>query len=217
MEYNSRREELIISEYGRHVQGLIFHAKTIEDKEYRQHFVEKVVSLMDQMNPQTKNVREHQEKLWRHVFRIANYELDVVPTVGDVPTPEMAFTHPPKLTYPQSEFRFRHYGHYIQTMITKALEMEDEVQKISYAYIIASYMKLAYRTWNREHYVNDEIIKQDLKVMSGGEIILPAETPIENLVPPGALNTYKKKSSGKSKNYKGNNQNRKRAYSKKRN
>lgn len=216
MEYNSRREELIISEYGRHVQGLIKHAITIEDKEYRQHFVERIVSLMDQMNPQTKNVREHQEKLWRHVFRIANYELDVKPTVGDMPTPENAFTHPDKLPYPQSEFRFRHYGHYIQEMISKAIVMEDEVQKISYAYIIASYMKLAYRTWNKEHYVNDEIIKQDLKVMSGGAIILPPETSIENLVPPGAINTYKKKNTGKSKNYKSNNQNRKKNYIKKR-
>jgi hypothetical protein len=77
-------------------------------------------------------------------------------------------------------------------------------------------MKLAYRTWNKEHYVNDEIIKQDLKVMSGGIIVLPPETPIENLVPPGAINTYKKKNTGKSKNYKSNNQNRKKNYIKKR-
>ncbi len=30
MEYNSQMEELIIPEYGRNVQRLIFHAKTIE-------------------------------------------------------------------------------------------------------------------------------------------------------------------------------------------
>ena len=37
LEYNSSRENLVISEYGRHVQKLIKHAKTIEDKEERRN------------------------------------------------------------------------------------------------------------------------------------------------------------------------------------
>ncbi len=194
MEYNSRREKLIISEYGRHVQGLIKHAKTIEDAEYRQAFVEKVVDLMNQMNPQVKNVKEHTEKLWRHVFRIADYELDVQPTVGERPSKEDARRVPDQLSYPQSEFRFRHYGNYIQQMISNALGMDDNVKKMSYALIIAQYMKLAYRMWNKDQHINDEIIKQDLKNMSKGELILPAEVEISDLVPPESI---KPKSSGK--------------------
>jgi hypothetical protein len=34
-------------------------------------------------------------------------------------------------------------------------------------------MKLAYKNWNRDHYVNDEIIKSDLVAMSGGKIEIP--------------------------------------------
>ena len=42
-------------EYGRNVQRLIFHAKTIENDGYRQRFVEQIIRLMFQMQPRTKN------------------------------------------------------------------------------------------------------------------------------------------------------------------
>ena len=53
LEYNSERERLIIPEYGRNIQKLISHAKTIEDAELRQAFVERVIHLMMQMHPKT--------------------------------------------------------------------------------------------------------------------------------------------------------------------
>ena len=64
MEYNSQRELLIIPEYGRNVQKLISHAKSIEDKEKRLAFLEKVIDLMMQMHPQNRNLDDHREKLW---------------------------------------------------------------------------------------------------------------------------------------------------------
>ncbi|MBP6824977.1 MAG: DUF4290 domain-containing protein, partial [Saprospiraceae bacterium] len=35
-----------------------------------------------------------------------------------------------------------------------------------------SYMKLAYKTWNREHYVSDDVVKEDLEILSDGQLIL---------------------------------------------
>ena len=183
LEYNSSRENLTISEYGRHVQKLIKHAKTIEDKEERQAFVESVIDLMHQMNPQNKNVVEYRLRLWRHLFRIADYDIDVTPP------PEVSTSRPSdetekvRMKYPQSEFRYRHYGNTIQLMIEKAKEMEDEDMKKAFTGVIASYMKLAYRTWNREHYVNDEIIKGDLVKLSKGELRLDDDYSIGNVTP----------------------------------
>jgi hypothetical protein len=184
LEYNSSRENLTISEYGRHVQKLIKHAKTIEKKEERQAFVESVINLMHQMNPQNKNVVEYRLRLWRHLFRIADYDIDVTP-------PEEVSTSRPveeiekvRMKYPQSEFRFRHYGNTIQLMIEKAIKMEDEDMKQTFTEVIASYMKLAYRTWNKEHYVNDEIIKGDLVKLSKGKLKLEEDFNIGNVAPP---------------------------------
>lgn len=185
MFYNSEAELLIKSEYGRHVQNLVNHAKTIEDQEFRQKFVERIVNLMYQMNPRSKNIAEYKDSIWQDVFKIAGFDLEgVLPPNGQVPTQEEAQLRPDRLDYPKGEKRFRHYGHYVQEMIKKAISMEDEEKKTIYTSYIASYMKLAYRTWNREHFVNDNVIKEDLLTLSDGKLIIEENVLIENLVNP---------------------------------
>jgi len=181
LEYNSSRAELTISEHGRHVQKLIKHAKTIADKEERQAFIEEVIDLMHQMNPQNKNVQEYRLRLWRHMFRIADYDIDVTSPEGVSSTKQGIEEQKVDLPYPQKEFRFRHYGNTIQLMVAKAIAMEDEEMKQEFTEVIAAYMKLAYRTWNREHYVNDEIIKNDLVKISKGKLELPDDFKIGNI------------------------------------
>ncbi len=181
MEYNSARETLIIPEYGRNVQKLISHAKEIENDEERQAFVERIVDLMMQMHPQNKNLDDYREKLWKHVFRIADYELDVTPPGGEKPTPEDRVKRPEQVPYPSSEAKYRHYGNNVQRLIKKATSMEDGPKKSGFANVIASYMKLAYRTWNKEHYVSDEVIKGDLENLSKGELEVMESASLDNL------------------------------------
>ncbi|NND94134.1 MAG: DUF4290 domain-containing protein [Flavobacteriales bacterium] len=176
MTYNTEKELLVIAEYGRNIQRLINHAKTIEDSKERQEYAEAIVNLMNQMVPQAnKEVDEHNEKLWRHLFRIANHELDVVAPSGIQYTREQASMRPDRVNYPHQNVRFRHYGSNIHRLIEKALAMEDEEKQMGFAYVIGSYMKLAYKTWNREHYVSDDIIKEDLETLSNGKLVLEDE------------------------------------------
>jgi Domain of unknown function (DUF4290) len=74
--------------------------------------------------------------------------------------------------YPASSLRMRHYGNSVHALIQKAIEMPDGVKKEGLVEVIASYMKLAYKTWNREHYVSDDIVKDDLVILSGGKLSL---------------------------------------------
>lgn len=181
MEYNSERETLVIPEYGRNIQKLIDHAKEIEDPELRQHFANKIVDLMMQMHPQNRNVEDYRDKLWKHLFRIANYELDVIPPNGAKPTEEDRKKKPEPVGYPVLEAKFRHYGHNVQRLIKKAIAMEDGPIKDGFVEVIGSYMKLAYRTWNKEHYVSDDIIKGDLESLSNGKLVLHEDSSIDNL------------------------------------
>jgi len=66
-------------------------------------------------------------------------------------------------------------------MITKAISMEEGPKKVAFIEVIGSYMKLAYRSWNRE-YVNDEIIRHDLEVLSEGVVLLPQNANLDNLI-----------------------------------
>lgn len=208
LEYNSERENLIISEHGRHVQKLINHAKTIEDKDKRQSFVESVINLMDQMSPQAKSVADHKVRLWKHVFRIADYDLDVTPPEGIEIAPPSGERPKPELSYPKMEKKFRHYGHNVQELVRKALTLEEGEKRDAFVEIIGSYMKLAYRTWNSEHYVNDEIIMEDLRALSNGKLKVSEDITFNGLkyVPDSTGNSTKRKLK---MNNKKNNQNRK--------
>jgi len=170
MDYNSQKEDIVISEYGRNIQNMINYAKTIADKEERQHFAEKIADLINQLFPQSKNVDDYREKTWKHLLRISNFELDVEPPEG-VDMDALSKTKKPEIIpYPSRAPKYRHYGLHVQQLIEKAKEMEEGPMKEEFVRIIASYMKTAYRTWNKEHFVSDEVIKDDLKMMSEGAL-----------------------------------------------
>ena len=181
MEYNSEKSDLIIPEYGRNVQMLIRHARTIEQDEIRQAFIERVIDLMHQMHPQNRNIDDYRSKLWKHVFRIAEYELDVMPPSGEIPTPETDIKKPEPVSYPASNAAYRHYGNNVQILIDKALQMEEGPKKEGFVAVIGGYMKMAYKTWNKEHYVSDEIIKQDLINMSNGKLSVSDDVSLDGL------------------------------------
>lgn len=184
MEYNSNRELLRIPEYGRNVQKLINHAKTIEDKPTRQKFVEQIVRMMQQMHPQNGSVEDHRERLWKHVFHIADYDIDVNPPMETLPTREESLKKPEAIPYPQLEARFRHYGHNVQKLIKKAKELPEGSKQNGFIAAIGAYMKLAYKTWNKDYFINDETVKADLASLSDGDLAVSEQMDIDFLTSP---------------------------------
>jgi hypothetical protein len=182
MDYNTAKGDIVIPEYGRNIQLLIEHAKTIEDKAERQVFIETVVDLMQRLHPQTRNVEDYIAKLWSHVFRIADYELDVDPPC-EILSREEVYKRPEQLPYPTNYVKYRHYGKNVQEMIRKAAAMEDDEMQEEYVQVIGSYMKMAYKTWNREN-VSDEMIRKNLVKISDGELELEEDTNIDGLINP---------------------------------
>lgn len=181
MEYNSNRDHLIIPEYGRNVQKMIHYAKKLEDRAERQVYIDKIIDMMQMMHPQSRSIEDYRERLWKHVYRIAEYELDVDYPYGDPPTEEEGRKRPDQVPYPVSEARYRHYGHNVQELIKRAKEMPEGPKRDGFVSTIGSYMKLAYRTWNKEHYVSDDVIKSDLKGLSKGDLTIDEDENIENL------------------------------------
>jgi hypothetical protein len=208
MIYNSQKEHLIISEYGRNVHNLIKHAKGIEDDEERQAFADSIIDLMHQMNPSQRANQDYKDKLWRHFFRIAEFDIKVKTPSGEVPSAEDAFHKPKPLGYPANQKKFRQYGQLVKDLIQKAAEMEDEEKKIEFVMIIASYMKLAYKTWNQLHYVSDEMIKEDIQNLSDGKITIPEDRTIEVHSPGVSGGRKGRRSSNQSHGRSGSRQNR---------
>jgi hypothetical protein len=181
MQYNSQLPHLIIPEYGRNVQQLIEHAKGIENRDARRAFVEKIVDLIQQLYPQSRNIDDYRDKIWRHILHIAKYQLDLTLPNGEIARPEDAVKRPDIVPYPSIQLSFRHYGINVKQLIAKALKMEEGAKKNEFVDVIGAYMKLAYRTWNKEHFVSDEAIKTDLALLSEGKLRMDEETAIENI------------------------------------
>jgi len=180
LEYNAVREHLELPEYGRHLQKIVRHAKDIEDPAKRQEYIEVTIELMNQLLPGSKSAKDIEDKLWNHLFFIADYDLDVkVPEGVTLHSKEDIFMKPGDVEYPQKPIRYRHYGWNVHNMIEKAIAMEPGFKRDEFAKVIASYMKLAYRAWGKEQFVNDEHIKEDLRKMSKGVLDVPDDASID--------------------------------------
>ena len=176
MEYNTERDKIVISEYGRNIQVMIRHLMEIEDRKQRTEAAYFIVNVMAQMNPQVKESNDYMHKLWDHLHIIANYELDVDGPYPK-PTPEMQKQKPEHVGYQKNNIRYGHYGQYIYDVVKKVKEMEDGPKKQAILINIANQMKRDYLNWNRDT-VNDLLILDDLYKISGEEIALPMETKL---------------------------------------
>jgi hypothetical protein len=201
MEYNSQKGKIGIMEYGRNIQKLLMYANSIEDQEQRLAYIERVLDMMPLLNTRATNVEDYRAKLWAHAFKICNYELDVKPPNGIVVPLADEYTPPHHLPYPSSNIRFRHYGLNLQRMVEKAIEMEDPEIKLAYTKVIASFMKMAQRAYNREG-VQDDTIKADLEKLSDGKLSLDVDTRIRDI-----STTNKNSNSNRSQNNNPNNRN----------
>jgi hypothetical protein len=218
MFYNTSREQMLIREYGRHVQRIIAHAIEIEDREYRNKFANEIIELMGQLNPHLRNVEDFKHKLWDHLFIMSDFKLDV-----DSPYPkktrEEILRRPERLPYPKSKIRFKHYGKHVEQLVQKAKATEDPEKRDGFAHTIGNYMKLVYQNWNKEN-ANDDVIKDDLRLLSDGELSLDREAnlnllsrggykpqPLQNNRPGGGQNKNKQGKHKFKKPFKKNNNN----------
>jgi hypothetical protein len=157
-----------MKEYGRHIQKMVEHVLTIEDKEQRQKNAFAVIELMGFLNPHLKNVEDFRHKLWDHLFFISEFKLEVE-SPYPIPTRETLKAKPERLPYPKRYPKHNHLGKNIEHVIDKALKEENPDKKQGFANSIAYYMKLTYSNWHKE-LVHDDTIQAELSSITKGEL-----------------------------------------------
>lgn len=176
MTYNSTRNDLAIPEYGRTIQEMVDHLKSLADKDERNKCANAIVSIMESVVPQEGDKEEVQKKLWGQLFLMANYELDV-DCPGETPTRESRTEPPARLDYPNAQSRLGHYGQLTRDLIEKAKAYEEGDEKAALVMTIANLMKRHYLTWNRGT-VENALISEQLKEMSEGALSLPDDAEL---------------------------------------
>lgn len=168
MEYNTIRNQLVMREYGRHIQKMIEHLVSIEDPERRQANAQAVIELMGFLNPHLKNVEDFRHKLWDHLFLISDFKLEVK-SPYPIPTKETLKAKPKPLHYPKRYPKFSHLGKNLEVIINKALKEENPDKRLGFANAVAYYMKLAYNNWHKE-IVHDDAIQSELTAITDGQL-----------------------------------------------
>ena len=199
LEYNSSRNKLVISEYGRHIQKLVEHAITLKDKQERQKMANGIIDIMGELNPQLRDVADFKHKLWDHLFVISNFELDV-DSPYEKPIIEKLFEKPEPLAYPNSKIKYNHYGKVIELMIDEAVKMEDQELKSKLVIAIANQMKKSYVNWNLDT-VEDEVILNQLTKLSKSKLSVPEGIELSRFTPnPKQQNPHARKKKKNNRN-----------------
>ncbi|AMR32136.1 hypothetical protein A0256_12230 [Mucilaginibacter sp. PAMC 26640] len=169
-DYNSTRNKLLLTEYGRNVQNMVKYIVALPTKEERNKYAQVVIDLMGFLNPHLRDVADFKHKLWDHLHIISDFQLDV-DSPYPKPSPEAIHLKPEPLKYPHQRIRYKHYGKTIEMMIEKAKSIEEPDRRRHMVQAIANFMKMAYVQWNKDS-VADDLILSDLLHLSGGELKL---------------------------------------------
>jgi hypothetical protein len=168
LQYNTKRTQLIIPEYGRHVQLMINQILETQDREERNKMARAVIGIMGNMNPHLRDVPDFQHKLWDQLFIMSNFQLDV-DSPFEKPQQEVLEQKPDRLAYPQRNPKYRFYGNNIKSMIDVAMNWEDGDLKNALVYNIANHMKKCFLNWNKDT-VQDEVILNHLLELSDNKL-----------------------------------------------
>lgn len=205
LEYNTVREDLIIPEYGRHIQKMINYASSRESKEERNKLANSIISVMGNLQPHLRDVSDFQHKLWDQLFIMSDFKLDA-DSPFEKPSKEVLNAKPEPLSYPQNFPKYRFYGNNIKIMIDEAVKWDAGEMKEALVLTIANHMKKCFLNWNKDS-VKDQVIFDHLYELSDSKIDIRDSK--EELLDSALLLRSKKRFSNK-KFPKKNNKNRKR-------
>lgn len=173
MKYNTARDHLVLPEYGRNVQKMVDHATTIQNKEERNKCVKTIIEFMGQMNPQLRDLKEFNHKLWDDLFIISKFQLEA-DSPYPLPEPKKLDERPEKMPYPKNKIKFPFYGAALENMIRYAVNQNDGRDKEIMTGMIANHMKKSYLLFNKHSVSNDTIILH-LKQLSDNKLTLPKD------------------------------------------
>lgn len=173
MEYNTSQSQIILKEYGRNIEKIVNHLKTIESKEKRTEMAHVLVELMRQIAPSVKETNETNQKLWDDMYIMADFDLDID---GPYPPPskDVLTRKPERMPYINNRIRYRHYGRNIELLVTEALKKEDPKEREEAIIYMGKLMKSFYASWNNET-IDDAVILENIQNISGGQLDINLE------------------------------------------
>ncbi|UOF94418.1 MAG: DUF4290 domain-containing protein, partial [Bacteroides sp.] len=136
-----------------------------------------LVNLMSRVNPHLKDNHEIKYRLLNNIITISNDKLDITPCHTYDITDKKKIT---KQIYKTNSVKYKKYGLNIELMIDIISNIKDCNKRNELTRYVANCMKLTYITSHKE-YISDLSIKNDLKIISKGILILDNQKRLNNI------------------------------------
>ena len=170
LDYNTQREKLILSEYGREIQKMVNIAISLPTKEERMCCAQAIIHQMEMKNPQVREGNDYQQTLWDHLYLMSHKQLDI-DWPYDMSDAENILTKPSPMPHPSHEgqVNLRHYGHLMAEAFEKLKTMPAGDERDELTRLIANQMKRDLATWGHGS-IDDEKVADDLARFTDGII-----------------------------------------------
>ena len=157
-----------MKEYGSNVQKLTEHIVKIEDRTKRTLYAHILVELMRQIHPNMRDNQDYTNKLWDDLYIISGFELDV-DSPFPPPSKESLGKKPLTVGYNQHNLIYRHYGRNIDLLLEKAVNTENEEDRLAFVSYIFRLMRSFFNTWNKDN-PEDHVLLGQLDQLAKGKL-----------------------------------------------
>lgn len=166
--YNTRLDRLSLPEFGRNVQRMVEHCKTISDRDERTRCAYSIVESMYRLLPPTGDQQEYRRKLWDQLAIISNFDLDIDWPYEVIKRDDLD-SKPDPVLLPGYNIRKRQYGKNIELMIDQISQIPQGEERDVLVSLIANHMKKLLVTADNDS-VEDARVFNDLRLLSHGAI-----------------------------------------------
>ena len=176
LDYNTQREKLVMSEYGREIQKMVEVAVGLPTKEERMRCALSIIRQMENKNPQVRESDDYEQTLWDHLYLMSHKQLDI-DWPFDVTDAERIMAKPAPMEHPRKDGQanLRHYGRLMTEVFEKLKTMPEGEERDELVRLTANQMKRDLMTWGHGS-VDDEKVADDLARYTDGKIQLDLST-----------------------------------------
>ena len=186
LDYNTKRETLLLPEYGREIQRMVDYAIGCPTRDERNACANTIVRMMGTKVPNATETNDGIRALWDHLYIMGRGQLDI-DWPYDMSEAVKITQKPQPMPIRKNHVKLRHYGHLVEECFDILKTMPNGKERDKLIYLTANQMKRDLAIWGRGT-MDDERVADDLARFTDGCVQLDINNmPLERVQETAAL------------------------------
>lgn len=166
LDYNTKRETLLLPEYGREIQRMVDYAIGCPTRDERNACANTIVRMMGTKVPNATETNDGVRALWDHLYIMGCGQLDI-DWPYDMSEAVKITQKPQPMPIRKNHVKLRHYGHLVEECFDILKTMPNGRERDKLIYLTANQMKRDLAIWGRGT-MDDERVADDLARFTDG-------------------------------------------------